>query len=77
MKNLISAAIAYVGATALYIVAIGMVPGWAYWMWMSLQVGSFAMFLFGILGPLAFVAGVFGLWSLVFGAPDWLISLVT
>jgi hypothetical protein len=66
-----------VGATTFYIISIGMLPGWAYWMWMAIQLGSFGMFLFGILGPLAFVAGLLGLWSLLFGAPLWLLSLVT
>jgi len=30
--------------------------GWAYWMWMAIQIGSFGMFFFGILGPLAVIA---------------------
>ena len=35
--------------------------GWAYWMWMAIQFGSFMMFFFGILGPLGAIAGVLGL----------------
>ncbi|HRF07532.1 MAG TPA: hypothetical protein PL193_02645 [Xanthobacteraceae bacterium] len=50
--------------------------GWLYWMYMAVKIGSFAMFIFGILGPLAFVAGVLGLWSFFFGAPAWLLNLV-
>ena len=50
--------------------------GWAYWMWMAIQIGSFGMFFFGILGPLAVIAGVLGLWSFFFGLPVWLGSLV-
>jgi hypothetical protein len=46
--------------------------GWAYWMWMAIKLGSFAMFFFGILGPFAMVAGVLGLWSFLFGLPHWL-----
>ena len=51
--------------------------GWAYWMWMAIQGGSFMMFFFGILGPFALVAGVLGLWSFFFGIPDWLLHLVS
>ena len=47
--------------------------GWAYWMWMAIKLGSFGMFLFGILGPFALIAGVLGLWSFVFGIPHWLL----
>ena len=50
--------------------------GWAYWMWLAITLGSFAMFFFGILGPFALVAGVLGLWSFFFGLPLWLLSLV-
>jgi hypothetical protein len=50
--------------------------GWAYWMWMAIKLGSFMMFFFGILGPLAVVAAVLGLWSFVFGIPMWLLYLV-
>ena len=50
--------------------------GWAYWMWMAINLGSFMMFFFGILGPFALVAGVLGLWSFFFGIPTWLIYLV-
>ena len=46
--------------------------GWAYWMWMAIKLGSFGMFLFGILGPFALIAGVLGLWSFLFGIPHWL-----
>ncbi|MGY3584813.1 cell division protein FtsX [Bradyrhizobium sp. USDA 4341] len=47
--------------------------GWAYWMWMSIILGKFGMFFFGILGPFALVAGFLGLWSFFFGIPHWLL----
>lgn len=50
--------------------------GWAYWMWMAIKIGSFFMFFFGLLGPLALVAGLIGMWSFIFGIPIWLIHLV-
>ncbi|RFB78308.1 maltose ABC transporter permease [Methylovirgula sp. 4M-Z18] len=49
--------------------------GWAYWMWMAIKLGSFAMFFVGLLGPLGVIAGILGLWSLIFGAPLWLLHL--
>lgn len=50
--------------------------GWAYWMWMAIKLGSFMMFFFGILGPFALIAGVFGLWSFFLGIPLWLLHMV-
>ena len=47
--------------------------GWAYWMWVAIQLGSFGMFIFGIAGPFALVAGILGLWSFFFGIPHWLL----
>ncbi len=67
--------------TQLFSSAIGIVfmlvgsLGWAYWMWMAIQIGSFGMFILGLLGPLALVAGMLGLWSFSFGMPDWLFDL--
>jgi hypothetical protein len=51
--------------------------GWAYWMWLAIKLGSFMMFLFGILGPTALIAGVLGLWSFFFGIPLWILHLVS
>jgi hypothetical protein len=61
------------GAIALY---VGLFAGWAYWMWMAIQFGSFIMFIFGLLGPLGFFASLLGLWSLLLGVPFWLLHLV-
>src|SRR5882672_1715544 len=38
---------------------------------------SFGMFVSGLAGPLAFLAAVLGLWSMLFGIPLWLLHLVT
>lgn len=48
--------------------------GWAYWMWMAIQLGHFWMFVIGLLGPLALIAGLLGAWSLVFAAPAWVLG---
>jgi hypothetical protein len=51
------------------------VAGWIYWLWMSLQFGSFLMFVLAFLGPVGMIAALLGLWSLAFGAPLWLVHL--
>lgn len=62
----------FIGALAVFAVYglyLGGFIGWAYWIWMAFHLGSFGMFVFGILGPLAIVASGIGLWSFVFGIP--------
>jgi hypothetical protein len=75
--SFIGSVIGVIGAGGFYLLSFGMLAGWAFWMWMAIHLGSFAMFLFGLLGPFAFVASILGLWSIFFGAPAWLIHLVT
>lgn len=63
--------------------AVAMVSFWflvgvggLYWLWLAIQLGSFWMFaigLFPITGLL--VATPLGAWSLLFGAPDWIVNL--
>lgn len=50
--------------------------GWLFWMWAAIQLGSFAMFAFGLLGPLALPAAALGLWLFLFGVPGWLLALI-
>jgi hypothetical protein len=54
-------------------VYIGSFVGWAYWMWIAIQVGSFWMFVVGLIPPGWLVASFLGLWSLLFGVPMWLV----
>lgn len=77
MRSLIDAFAGMVGVTAAYAIMIFGFAGWAYWMWLAIQLGSFWMFLFGLLGPLGIIAALLGMWSLIFGVPTWLINLVT
>lgn len=49
--------------------------GCVYWLWMSFQMGSLAMFTVGFVPPFFVVTGPVGLYALVFGPPDWLFSL--
>jgi hypothetical protein len=76
LGRFLASVIRTVGTGAFYLLNLGMLPGWAFWMWMAIHFGSFGMFFFGLLGPFAYIAGAFGLWSLLFGAPAWLINLV-
>jgi hypothetical protein len=74
--SVIASLIAFLGVGTFYLISLGMLPGWVFWIWMAIHFGSFGMFLFGFLGPLAIVASMLGLWSLLFGAPAWLLHLV-
>jgi hypothetical protein len=76
MKKNYGSLVATLGVTGFYAISLGMFAGWAYWMWMAIQMQSFAMFFFGILGPLGVVAALIGFWSLLFGAPVWLVQSV-
>jgi hypothetical protein len=66
------------GAFGLGFIAIyvGGFIGWCWWMWMAIHIGSFWMFVFGLLGITTPVAALLGLWSLLFGAPLWLLHMV-
>ena len=55
---------------------IGAALGWFYWIYVGVKLGSFAMVIFALLGPLAFIASILGLWSFIFGVPLWLVHLV-
>lgn len=77
VKDFFAKIIAYTGVGLFYVIMLGMLPGWAWWMWMAIHLGSFGMFFVGILGPFAFIPALIGLWSLLFGIPDWLLYLVT
>jgi hypothetical protein len=48
--------------------------GELYWLWMAIQLGSFWMFALGLLGPLILVWSPIGLYSLIFGTPQWVLS---
>ena len=45
-----------------------------YWLWMSIQIGSFWMFVCGILPFTAVFASPIGAYSLLFGVPDWILN---
>ncbi len=50
--------------------------GTLYWLWMAIQLGSFLMFAIAIFFPPAMlVTGPVGLYSLIFGPPEWVINM--
>lgn len=46
-----------------------------YWLWMSIQLGSFMMFVGGVFPLFFIVTGPVGAWSLLFGVPDWVVNM--
>ena len=49
--------------------------GELYWLWISIQIGSFWMFVFGLAGPLIIIAAPVGAYGLLFGMPQWVFNL--
>ena len=56
------------------ILAVSYTVGSIYWLWLSIQLGSFWMFFIGIAGPTVIFTGLVGTYALIFGPPDWLIN---
>jgi hypothetical protein len=48
--------------------------GELYWLWMSFQIGSFGMFLVGMIPPFIILAMFVGAYGLIFGLPSWVYS---
>ncbi len=46
-----------------------------YWLWVSIQLGSFGMFLFGAFPFTMPIAAPVGAYSLIFGVPAWVLNL--
>ena len=66
------------GAAGVVVMIVFMISysiGGIYWLWMSIQLGSFWMFLLGIAGPTVIVTGPIGAYSLIFGTPNWIFNM--
>lgn len=48
--------------------------GLLYWYWMAYQMGSWGMFFMTLFPPTTVVAVFTGAWSMVFGAPGWVLG---
>lgn len=56
------------------VVPVLLLIGDIYWLWMSIHIGSFWMFFLGIFPLTALFSAPMGIWSLVFGVPEWVWS---
>lgn len=71
MREFISAIFSSsIGLFFFFVFAIGDL----YWLWISIQIGSFVMFILGMIPPLVIVTGPVGAYSILFGVPDWVFS---
>ncbi len=48
--------------------------GELYWLWTAIQLGSFSMFVLGLIPPFQLLAMPVGAYMFVFGIPDWVIN---
>lgn len=49
--------------------------GALYWLWMSIKLNSFLMFVLGVLPPVIIFTGAIGAYSLIFGLPHWVATI--
>jgi hypothetical protein len=63
------------GGIILIILYFSYFVGSIYWLWVSIQLGSFLMFFIGIAGPIIIFTGPIGAYALIFGTPDWIINM--
>ncbi|MDB0013217.1 hypothetical protein N9F22_00060 [Alphaproteobacteria bacterium] len=70
LEGIFGAVAGVVGILFMLSYSIGVI----YWLWISIQVGSFWMFLLGIAGPTVVVTGPIGAYSLIFGTPNWVFN---
>ncbi|MFN8681714.1 hypothetical protein ACDP63_11305 [Paracoccus sp. P2] len=63
------------GTGALLALAILLAIGDIYWIYTSLRIGSFFMFLIGVLGPTILISAPVGAFALIFGWPAWIYSI--
>lgn len=61
-----------IGGVGVFVLAILIPLGGLYWIWMAIQLGSFVMFILGVLGPAVIITAPIGAYSLIFGMPDWI-----
>lgn len=64
-----------VGYVSVLASSLMLMLGFFHWMWMAIQMGSFFMFVIGIFPITAIFATPIGLWSLIFGVPNWIYAV--
>lgn len=67
----------FAGAAGLVMIAafISFSVGTLYWLWMAIQIGSFVMFLVILFPPAMIITGPIGIYSLIFGTPQWVFNI--
>lgn len=45
--------------------------GWVYWLWLAVKVEGFIMFALALFPLTSPIAAMLGIWSFLFGVPDW------
>lgn len=60
-------------ATALILIPVA---GELYWFWLAIKLESMRMAIIGIVPPGQLFAIPMGVWSMVFGPPDWMLELM-
>lgn len=69
LKELSGSTFGLVVMTAMFVLPIGV----GYWIWLSYQLQSLAMFVLGIVPPLMLISGPVGIWALFMGTPEWVV----
>ena len=75
LKNLFESFFGVAGSSVGIVIVISFMIGPIYWLWISIQLGSFLMFFLGIAGPFILLTGPVGFYSLIFGTPNWVINI--
>jgi hypothetical protein len=59
------------GAISIFLGYTLFAVGNLYWLFLSFQLGSFWMFILGVMPPTIIISGVTGAYSLLFDVPNW------
>lgn len=52
-----------------------LIMGPLYWIWIAIQISSWWMFVLGFCLPLIPVMAIIGIYSLLFGVPEWIFNV--
>ncbi len=72
MKDLLSGAFGLCIYCFIYILPS---LGWLYWLFYSIKIGSFGMFIFGVIPLTLPISIIVGAWGVLFGLPNWIYTL--
>lgn len=75
IKNFIGNVIGMIGGAGAMVLFTLLPVGALYWIWIAIKLGSFVMFVLGVLGPAVLITAPIGLYMFLFGVPHWVVSL--